>query len=179
MKSFNLWLEQLTENFSTPQLSLNQNASDPDAMVRIISAGYVKEIGIQARYGGIRNPAAVLHNKIRHDLTNYDAIRDSLTYQVRVGRMDECEALRIREQNVGKFKQMCESIIRQLPPSLEIRGNAISQEDLLRANTIYERRELRDIADEKMHNRCDPHGTNRYAPAAKSYGRTFGSRGKF
>src|SRR6185436_9697517 len=40
---------------------------------------YLKEVEIQARWKkGIRNPAGIVHNKIRHELTNYDPVHDGL-----------------------------------------------------------------------------------------------------
>lgn len=192
MRKFSFWLieRHITEinvllemvgSGAVPQLAMKAGVSDAASMVRILLVAYAKEIGIQSRHGGIRNPAVVVHNKIRHELTNYDTIRDALTREVNRGRMDICDALKVREQVVAKFKDLGESIISQLPETLKIHGNEIHREDLLAANANYERRELRDIAAEKSHNRCDGDdtGTSRYAPAGRTFGRSLAGGRRF
>lgn len=177
MKKFSFWLiernitainvilEAVGES-AVPQLAMKSGANDLASMVRLLLMGYAKEVSIQSRYGGIRNPAAVLHNKIRHDLTNYDSIRDALTREVNRQRMDICDALKIREAVVAKFKDLGESIIDQLPEVIKVSDNEVSRRDLMAANANYERRELREIATDKSSNRCggdsNTNGTNRY-----------------
>lgn len=142
---------------SIPMLKLKPSIKDPSSMFHGILNGYAREVKIQSRYGGIRNPPAVAHNKIRHDLTNYDDIRDALTDGVRSGGLDRCRAADIRKQVADLFYELCKTIIAQLPPQFTIRGAdaaTITHRDLLAANDSYMRRESQDIAAEKS--RCGP-----------------------
>lgn len=176
MKQFAFWIIErqisdinqfLIENLeeSIINLTLNPDAKDQSSMVAILLRGYAKEIGIQSNYGGIRNPAVVLHNKIRHDLTNYDQLRDKLTYKTKSRKISLCESFQVRKELVLKFFNLGGTIISQLPKEIKVPSAVILQRELLIVNTNYKNKELNFITQEESNNRCeDITGTNKYVP---------------
>lgn len=112
-------VNEVLEEFGLPQLALTVSFFDVNGMMDRVIAGYQKEIRIQSIWGGIRNPAAVLHNKIRHELTNYDKVRDALTEAFHNG-MDVDLYYAIREELVSLFCLLCDQIIETLPAEIDV-----------------------------------------------------------
>lgn len=107
---------------------------------------YQKEVNIQRPYGGIRNPPMVLCNKIRHEFTNYDHIRDALTDAVRSGGLDKCRELELRLVLVRKVKDFVDAMINTLPGEINVSVQRVNREQLRQANTRYTQREVGDIS---------------------------------
>lgn len=145
-------INDVLKDFGIPEftiLSAIENLSD---MVDRLIEGYHKEVRIQSIWGGIRNPASVLQNKIRHELTNYDVVRDALTEALRDG-MDETLVVDIREELVNMSYQMCAAIIDMLPHTISVKDSRgwieISQQQLHRSNEGYWYRESRQVSQER------------------------------
>ncbi len=142
----------LTE-FGIPEFALLPEIESTEDMVNRIVYGYHKEVRIQSIWGGIRNPPAVLHNKIRHELTNYDEVRDALTEALEQG-LDESLVMDIREELVNMSYQLCEAIIEMLPPTITVTDNdrgliRITNKQLHKANDGYWYREIKQVSCEK------------------------------
>lgn len=121
-----------------PELKVFSKVKTINDMMSLIIKGYQKETKIQSLYGGIRYPAAVLQNKIRHDLTNYDVVRDAITLKYR-SNTDLVFAL--REELLKMAHELCGKII-DLLPNVRISEILITPLDLRRANDAYLNREL-------------------------------------
>lgn len=106
---------------------------------------YQKEVAIQRPYGGIRNPPMVLCNKIRHEFTNYDHIRDSMTDAVRSGGLDKCRELELRLVLTKKVRDFVDALINSVPMTMNVSQQTVDQNQLRQANERYTRRELVDI----------------------------------
>jgi hypothetical protein len=155
MKKFKDWL---VENFSNsvtslevPKLKLKVGASN---LSELLMKHYRKEVGIQSRFGGIRNPPFVLANKIRHEFTNYDEIRDFLSNMIKNRELTNCDALKYRLDLVNDVKVMCDNLISQLPSVIDLRkesGPLVTKSELTRANNNYSEREIRNINSEMSH----------------------------
>lgn len=60
-------------------MTITVTNNNPDILRDIVVKNYGKEVAIQKRYGkGIKNPAAVVVNKIRHCCTDYDFLRTAM-----------------------------------------------------------------------------------------------------
>lgn len=115
---------------------------------------YRKEENIQRPHGGIRNPPMVLCNKIRHEFTNYDHVRDSMTDAVRSGDMDRCRELELRIILTKKVKTLVDALINSLPNSIQVNSQIISRNQLFQANDRYTFRESGNIAADLNQSRC-------------------------
>jgi hypothetical protein len=115
---------------------------------------YNKEVQIQSRYGGIRNPAMVMCNKIRHELTNYDDVRDAMTDEVYDGYMDECEELQLRLKLIDKVNNVVASIIEAIPCPLEVPNCKIDKSMLQKSNNQYTIKEKTNVMDSIKRYRC-------------------------
>ena len=146
-------VNEVLEEFGLPQLALTVSFFDVNGMMDRVIAGYQKEIRIQSIWGGIRNPAAVLHNKIRHELTNYDKVRDALTEAFHNG-MDVDLYYAIREELVSLFCLLCDQIIETLPAEIDVwdksRLVTIRGDKVRKANENYRRREITHIENERI-----------------------------
>ena len=136
---------------SVPKLALKVSNNISADLMR----HYQKEVGIQARYGGIRNPAMVLCNKIRHEFTNYDRIRDALTDAVRSDGIDECRELEIRAQLTKNVSNLVVSIIDNISFPISVSGQAIQKNELVSANTRYTIKEMGNITGTMQQYRCN------------------------
>jgi hypothetical protein len=87
----------------------------------------------------------VLCNKIRHEFTNYDHIRDSLTDAVRSGGLDKCRELELRSIVTNKVKSLVDALINNIHYPLRAGGQEIDKRMLEEANARYTRKELGDI----------------------------------
>jgi len=139
--------------FGMPEFSLLPDIEDAEDMVDRVIEGYHKEVRIQSIWGGIRNPAAVLQNKIRHELTNYDNVRDALTKALNLG-LDETMFVDIREELVNMSYQMCAAIIEMLPDVITVTDKErglidITNKQLHKANDGYWYREFKQVSYEK------------------------------
>ncbi len=146
-------INDVLREFSLPEFVLLRDIRDVNDMVDRVVAGYHKEVRIQAIWGGIRNPAGVLQNKIRHELTNYDQVRDALTDALNEG-MDESLIIDIREELVNMSYQMVSAIIEMLPPVVEVRDShrglvQVTDKQLHKANDGYWYRENKQVSSEK------------------------------
>jgi hypothetical protein len=106
---------------------------------------YQKEVLIQQPYGGIRNPPMVLCNKMRHEFTNYDHIRDSMTDAVRSGDLDKCRELELRMILTKKVKDIVDALINVVPVKISVSKQTVERNQLRQANERYSVRELGDI----------------------------------
>lgn len=147
-------VNEVLDELGLPQLALTVGFYDVTSMIRRIVAGYRREIRIQSIHGGIRQPAVVLHNKIRHELTNYDDVRDALTQSHRSGVMDMSLVLDIRVELVNLFCKLCEHIIDSLPTEVEFSHKdewiVIPTDDVYDANRNYRKRELINIQNQRI-----------------------------
>lgn len=139
--------------FGLPEFHLLNKIKNVDDMVSRIVEGYHKEVRIQMVWGGIRNPAGVLQNKIRHELTNYDKVRDALTDALNNG-MDRNLVIDIREELMNMAYQMVACIIGILPPVIEVKDShrglvQINRKQLHKANEGYMNRELKQLMIDK------------------------------
>lgn len=141
--------------FGLPQFAILPDIYNVEDMVKRIVNGYHKEVRIQSVWGGIRNPAGVLQNKIRHELTNYDEVRDSLSIALKYG-MDSDLVADIREELTEMSYELISIIIDMLPPSIQVNDDQrgitnISNKQLRKANDNYVNRELKQIQQEKSY----------------------------
>ena len=153
MKNYDDWsMERIIESFnlrhanSIPELRMTHVGDAHEELLR----HYRKEVGIQKRYGGIRNPASVLTNKIRHEFTNYDEIRDELTSMSKQGYLDQCEEMEIRLELLSKVGELTENIIYRLPQKIDLSefgGGVVFRQELSRSNQNYFKKESRIIND--------------------------------
>jgi hypothetical protein len=128
---------------SIPELQIKAGAGK-DIRFALLNH-YQKEVNIQRPFGGIRNPPMVLCNKIRHEFTNYDHIRDSLTDAVRSGGLDKCRELELRSIVTNKVKSLVDALINNIHYPLRAGGQEIDKRMLEEANARYTRKELGDI----------------------------------
>lgn len=135
--------------FGLPEFEILPQITDVNDMVSRVVKGYKKEIHIQSIWGGIRNPPAVMQNKIRHDLTNYDQVRDALTDAFNDGTLDYELVLDIREELVKMSHEMCQWIIDKLPGVIKVEKVVVSSRELHRANDVYLNKESRHLRQEK------------------------------
>jgi hypothetical protein len=147
-------INDVLQEFGIPEFNLLPEIEDTDDMITRVVNGYHKEVRIQSIWGGIRNPAAVLQNKIRHELTNYDEVRDALTDALDQG-LDETMVIDIREELVNMSYQMCAAIIEMLPESITVTDNQrgllrLTRKQLHKANDGYWYRESKQVHCEKQ-----------------------------
>lgn len=120
-------------------------------LVSVLQQAYNKEIGIQRRYGGIRNPPMVVMNKIRHVFLNYDSIRDQISLVD-----DPCEVVELRLQVLQRMDELVTKILSKVPDRFSLKTSngvlIVSKHDLIRANAAYMRKEKEEI--ERVKNRC-------------------------
>lgn len=108
----------------------------------VLIDGYRKEIGIQARYGGIRHPQGTLHNKIRHLLTNYDDVR-------------ECLKIHRHTISIDRYVQILRGVIKRisklvqnlpLPEKITLPGNqTLLRSQVLDYNRTWEYLQLKEL----------------------------------
>lgn len=146
-------INDVLEDFGMPEFGILPEINSISDMIDRLIDGYHKEVYIQSIWGGIRNPSAVLQNKIRHELTNYDEVRDALTRASNNG-MDKTLVMDIREELLNMSYQLCEVIIDILPHTISVKDNnrgwiEISKQQLRRSNKNYWQKELNYIYQEK------------------------------
>lgn len=164
MKSFRAWLlnQMVVENNDDLAIPKMKITAEQNQFLIILMQAYLKEIKIQSNYGGIRNPPSVLQNKIRHELTNYDEIRDAITREVRSGNIDNCSALKIRQEVTEESFELVREIISKLPKFIKIHNIVVSQNELFKSNENYLNKELNYIKADLA--RCEKDVTKKYAP---------------
>lgn len=140
---------------SVPELQLRGISPGKDIRFALL-AHYQKEVRIQRPYGGIRNPTMVLCNKIRHEFTNYDHVRDSLTDAVRSGGLEKCRELELRSIVTTKVKSLVDALINTIHAPLTAGLQEINKQMLEQANSQYTRRELGDIQAAIHQLKCTP-----------------------
>lgn len=146
-------INDVLDEFGLPEFVILPDIQGVEDMIRKIVAGYHKEVRIQSIWGGIRNPASVLQNKIRHELTNYDKVRDSLSEALRDG-MEFDLVSDIREELTKMSYELVLMIIDMLPPLIQVNDSQrglvkITNKQLKQANDNYINRELRQIHQDK------------------------------
>jgi hypothetical protein len=160
--SFKNWLEQnsiiqefnciLKEyNILIPKLEIK--IKDINNLEQQLKQNYAKEVGIQSRYGGIRNPPTVLINKIRHIFTNYEEIREFLDINVENGNIQVCEEISILENLFSRMKQLVITIINSIKYPFVVDNIPISREQLIRSNDYYFKKETEKLIEIKK--KCD------------------------
>jgi hypothetical protein len=142
-------INDVLSEFGLPEFQILPEITDVNDMVSRVVKGYKKEVRIQSIWGGIRNPPAVMQNKIRHDLTNYDEVRDALTQALREGVLDLEFVLDVREELVKMAHEICEWIINILPGVICVEKMAVSSKQLRKANDGYLSKESRHLQQEK------------------------------
>lgn len=147
----NVILREVGEE-SVPELELK--VKDLKTIAPELLQHYAKEVRIQQPYGGIRNPAMVLCNKIRHEFTNYDRIRDALTDAVRSGGVDECRALELRIALTHKVSGFVQAIINSMPCPLQVPNCRVEKDMLRQANSKYTAKEIDSIQAALVQRRC-------------------------
>jgi hypothetical protein len=156
--NFKLWLEQnyLIQEFNSilneynvliPRLEIK--IKDINDLEKQLKQNYDKEVGIQSRYGGIRNPPTVVINKIRHIFTNYEDIRDFLNTHVENGSIQVCEEVAILENLFSRMKQLVITIINSIKYPFIVDNIAITRDQLLRSNDYYFKKEIEKLNEIK------------------------------
>jgi hypothetical protein len=151
LEDFNTLLREVGEE-SIPELQLR--VKDLGSMGAELLKHYQKEVRIQTPFGGIRQPAMVLCNKIRHEFTNYDQVRDAMTDAVRSRGMDECRELELRLKLTQKVSGFVQAIINSLKCPVSVPGCIVQMGELKRANDRYTQRESGDIMARIAHLKC-------------------------
>lgn len=134
-----------------PQLSIKADLNNlPGKLLK----HYKKEIGIQSRYGGIRNPAVVLVNKIRHEFTNYDQVRDELTYLKNNGSIDDCVYFDTLSKIIEKVGVLVLVLIDKIKCPFDINVCSVSKDKMHDANDFYIRKEISLLSSMRKSNNC-------------------------
>jgi len=134
---------QITEDF-IPPLEVKQVH-----MLDAVRRGYSKEVLIQSRYNGIRNPAGVLHNKIRHELTNDDKVRDAVTYALTCGLIDLYRACEIRSMLIEEMYTFVERVIERFPQVIRLEGAIVTRRQITLYNESWGVREIERVDAEE------------------------------
>jgi hypothetical protein len=171
MRNFDTWLIERTlhecnvflnealikRNFlekpKVPELILK---SGVDNIVDVLLQHYRKEVSIQAPYGGIRRPASVLVNKIRHEMTNYDAVRDAITKYRREGMLSNCEEINIRIGLVDKVFNFVNAVINNIQGNINVPGQSavVKKHELVDSNKFYANKEMDELYVQRRSYRC-------------------------
>jgi hypothetical protein len=173
MKNFDIWLieralyecnvflnealikRDLFEKPKIPELVLKQGIP-VDSIVDVLLQHYRKEVSIQSRYGGIRRPASVLVNKIRHEMTNYDTVRDAITKYRKEGLLSNCEEINIRIGLVGKVFNFVDAVISNIKGNINVPGQStvVKKEELIDSNRFYSNKEMDELQVQRRSYRC-------------------------
>ena len=123
------------------ELQARKTKSAQESLLYVINA-YQKEEKIQARYGGIRIPGAVIQNKIRHVLTNYDMVRDDLTKALVENRIKPDVYYHIRKKLVIACYSLINHLITFFPDEIVIGKTTIAISKVMEYNLKYKDKEL-------------------------------------
>lgn len=133
---------------SLPELSVKVSSNLPGKLLK----HYRKEFDIQSKYGGIRNPAAVLTNKIRHEFTNYDQVRDALTSLK--DNLDSCEYYNILIKIVREVGFLVLVLINKIKCSLNTGTCIVDKDKMHLSNDLYVKKQLDELLVQKKLNNC-------------------------
>ena len=136
---------------SIPVLAIKANLDNlPGKLLK----HYKKEAQIQSRFGGIRNPAAILVNKIRHEFTNYDSVRDALTDVRNSGNIDDCRYYEVLSKIIEEVGLIVLVLINKIKCPINVNVCNVEKSALQNANDNHIKKELSSLSVERKLSSC-------------------------
>jgi hypothetical protein len=132
---------RLVRESGEPIPELKLTISNFQNLGKDVIAHYHREAGIQAPYGGIRNPPMVFCNIIRHKFTNYDQISDTLNALVHNRTITACREHELRIGITQKVKSFVQAVVN----SVGCDGCPIDKREVNKANERYTGKKVGDL----------------------------------